>query len=86
MKNRVADQVIPQKHPTTVEFNFDGAGWKPLRFVRWTPRFLVVEYPTSGKPWRIGYPTVRSWITQGVMRLDGFLPAEFKAQKGVEHG
>ena len=69
------DKPIPQgKHQVTRIFYKFNAPETELEFVRWTTSYLVVKYPTSGKPWRMGRKLVNEWLANGVLRIEGFIP------------
>ena len=72
--NIYSDKTIPQKKQTRVFYKGDMKPEVELEFVHWTPLYLVVKYPTSGKPWRMGRKLVNQWLAQGVLRIEGEKP------------
>lgn len=67
------DKPIPQKGKTRVFYKFNGPE-QELEFVAWTPKYLVVKYPASGKPWRMGRALVNRYLQSGVLRIEGDIP------------
>ena len=71
--NEYANKPIPQKSKTRIFYKFNGPE-QELEFVHWTPMYLVVRYPVSGKPWRMGRALVNKWLESGVLRIEGEIP------------
>jgi hypothetical protein len=46
----------PAQSTTRVEYLQQGWGWKQIEFQRWTPMYLVLRYPNSGKIGRADQP------------------------------
>jgi hypothetical protein len=75
----IFDQTIPQEKPTRVFYKFNTADYIELKFVKWTPRNLVVMYPSNGfdpsnKQWRMGRKLVNRWMQIGVLKIEGEIP------------
>jgi hypothetical protein len=68
-----AHKPIPQKGKTRVFYKFNGPE-QEIEFICWTLVYLVVKYPASGKPWRMGRKLVNQWLESGVLRIEGEIP------------
>lgn len=60
--------------PTHVLYKFNTPDYQELAFVQWTDQFLVVKYPASGKPWRMGRNLILRWIKAGILKVEGYAP------------
>jgi len=68
------EQKIPQKGPTKILYKFNAPDYQELEFIHWTTASLVVKYPVSGKPWRMGRKLVNRWLEIGVLKIEGVIP------------
>lgn len=76
----VATQPAP---PTTrVEYLQQGWGWKQVEFQRWTPMYLVLRYPNSGKDWLISQRALQDLVADGSLRIEGEIPLMWRGIVG----
>lgn len=64
---------------TTVRNGNIVSDYEELEFVKWTTKFLVVKFPAkslkAGKPWKMGRKLVNHWLSIGVLKIEGEIPA-----------
>lgn len=63
---------------TRVFYRRPGVGFQELEFLRWTPRYLVVRYPASGKEWLMDRRAVKHWVERGSLLVEGEAPADWR--------
>lgn len=87
--SRIVEQVAEKSvsEPTRVFYkDVKMVGGKPtqmeteLEFMQWTPRFLMVKYPSNsvraGRTWRMGRGLVNYWLKEKILRIEGDIPEE----------
>jgi hypothetical protein len=81
----------PAQSTTRVEYLQQGWGWKQIEFQRWTPMYLVLRYPNSGKDWLISQKQLQNLVAGGSLRIEGAIPAAWQSivardeQRGYRH-
>jgi hypothetical protein len=66
------------KGTTRILYKFNTPDYRELDFMYWTECYLVVKYPSSGKPWRMGRKLVAQWLKVGVLKIEGTIPDQWK--------